>query len=70
MENLSNSKVVKKIISEYGFTFSKGLGQNFIIDGSVCPKMAEACIESDGVLEIGPGIGTLTQQLAKNFKKS
>lgn len=69
MEDLSNAKVVKKIISENGFKFSKSLGQNFIIDPFVCPQMAESCAESDGIIEVGPGIGTLTAELAKRFKK-
>lgn len=69
MEELSNAKVVKKIISENGFKFSKSLGQNFIIDPFVCPQMAEACSGSDGIIEVGPGIGTLTAELAKRFKK-
>ena len=69
MEDLSNAKVVKKIISENDFKFSKSLGQNFIIDSFVCPQMAESCGESDGIIEVGPGIGTLTAELAKRFKK-
>lgn len=69
MENLSNVNLVKKIISENDFKFSKSLGQNFIIDATVCPKMASFCNDCDGVIEVGPGIGTLTEILAKNFKK-
>lgn len=69
MNNLSNSKEVKRIVNENGFTFSKSLGQNFIIDSSVCPRMAMACSDSEGIIEIGPGIGTLTYELAKKFKR-
>ena len=46
------------------------LGQNFIIDKTVCPKMAEAAADSEtGVLEIGPGIGVLTSALCERAKK-
>ena len=71
MQNLSDISVIKKILSEHGFTFSKSLGQNFLINPTVCPRMAEACgADSDtGVLEIGAGIGVLTAELAKRAKK-
>ncbi|MBQ2671856.1 MAG: 16S rRNA (adenine(1518)-N(6)/adenine(1519)-N(6))-dimethyltransferase RsmA [Clostridia bacterium] len=71
MENLSDIKVIKKTLSSFGFKFSKSLGQNFIVDSSVCPKMAENSTENknSGVIEIGPGIGVLTIELAKRFKK-
>lgn len=71
MQNLSDISVIKKILSEHGFTFSKSLGQNFLINPTVCPRMAEVCgAGSDtGVLEIGAGIGVLTAELAKRAKK-
>ena len=71
MENLSDIKVIKRILNSFGFKFSKSLGQNFIVDGFVCPKMAESLSENEnsGVVEIGPGIGVLTAELAKRFKK-
>ena len=71
MQNLSDISVIKKILSEHGFIFSKSLGQNFLINPTVCPRMAEACgADSDtGVLEIGAGIGVLTAELAKRAKK-
>ena len=71
MQNLSDISVIKKILSEHGFTFSKSLGQNFLINPTVCPRMADACgADSDtGVLEIGAGIGVLTAELAKRAKK-
>ena len=71
MQKLSDISVIKKILSEHGFTFSKSLGQNFLINPTVCPRMAEACgADSDtGVLEIGAGIGVLTAELAKRAKK-
>lgn len=68
--NLSDINVLKSLLSKYGFSFKKSLGQNFLIDGTVCPAMAEAaCDKSTGVLEIGPGIGVLTAELSKTAKK-
>ena len=71
MERLTDISTVKDILSRHGFTFSKALGQNFLINPSVCPRMAEAAVQGDrvGVLEIGPGIGVLTVELAKRAKK-
>ena len=71
LENLSNIGTIKNIIRKYGFQFSKSLGQNFIINKSICPRMAKECVLSSdvGVIEIGPGIGTLTLELAKLAKK-
>lgn len=68
---LSKVSDIKKILKKFGFSFSKGLGQNFLIDPDVCPSMAEECIPSDeyGVLEIGPGIGVLTVELAQRARK-
>lgn len=66
MRNLSDIQEVKRILSRHGFHFSKSLGQNFLIDPEVCPRMAEESgITKDmGVIEVGPGFGVLTQQLA------
>lgn len=71
MENLSNIGTIKEILSNHGFTFSKSLGQNFLVNPSVCPRMAEMCgaDKETGVIEIGPGIGVLTNELAKTAKK-
>ena len=69
--NLYDINTIKKILSKYGFTFSKALGQNFLIDPNVCPQMAQS-LNADsktGVLEIGPGIGVLTKELCKVAKK-
>ena len=65
MRNLSNIGTIKDILSRHGFSFSKKLGQNFLVNPSVCPRMAElsGAGEGVGVLEIGPGIGVLTQEL-------
>lgn len=71
MECLSDIKNIRNILSSHGFKFSKSLGQNFIINPDICPAMAEACSEysDSGIIEIGPGIGVLTVELAKKFKK-
>lgn len=71
MYNLSRVSDIKKILKKFGFSFSKGLGQNFLIDPDVCPRMADECIPSEeyGVLEIGPGIGVLTVELARRAQK-
>ena len=63
---------IKSLLSQHGFNFSKALGQNFLINPDVCPKMAEMCFEGNddfGVIEIGPGIGVLTKELCKKAKK-
>ena len=68
--NLSDANTIKSLLNKYGFSFKKSLGQNFLIDSTVCPAMAEAsCDENTGVLEIGPGIGVLTAALSNAAKK-
>lgn len=69
--NLSDPATVRSVLSRHGFSFSKALGQNFLIDPDVCPAMADAAVRSpeDGVLEIGPGIGVLTAELCARAKK-
>lgn len=64
---LSNIGTIKDILGRHGFTFSKSLGQNFLINPSVCPRMAEqsGAKKGVGVIEVGPGIGVLTCQLAE-----
>ena len=71
MLNLTNPATVKALLQQHGFTFSKALGQNFLINPSVCPRMAElgGAKAGYGVLEIGPGIGVLTQELAQRADK-
>ena len=67
MEKLSNPKVTIEIIQKYNFAFQKRFGQNFLIDGHVIEKIIRAAeiTQDDVVLEIGPGIGTMTQYLAE-----
>lgn len=64
---LTNLADIKKLLLKNGIVLTKARGQNFIINPSVCPRMAEECGagKDDGVLEIGPGIGVLTAELAK-----
>lgn len=71
MAALSDIGTIKDIMQRHGFVFSKGLGQNFLINPSVCPRMAEmgGAQYEWGVLEIGPGIGVLTAELAKRAKR-
>lgn len=71
MYNLTDIAVIKKIMAKNGFSFSKALGQNFIVDAGVCPEIVRrsGIDEESGVLEIGPGVGVLTQELAKKAKK-
>jgi len=68
---LYSPRVMIDILDRYGFKFNKRLGQNFIIDGNIIKKIADVAglDESTGVLEIGPGFGTLTQVLSKKAKK-
>ncbi|MGN1201750.1 MAG: ribosomal RNA small subunit methyltransferase A, partial [Eubacterium sp.] len=65
--NLYDYNTVKRILAKHGFTFSKALGQNFLINPDVCPQMAASlCADKNtGVLEVGPGIGVLTKELCK-----
>lgn len=67
MNRLSDIGTIKEILGRHGFTFSKSLGQNFLINPSVCPRMAELSGAKNGVgvVEIGPGIGVLTNELCK-----
>lgn len=68
MEKLSNPQVTIEMIKKYNFAFQKKFGQNFLIDSHVIQKIINAAkiTKEDVVLEIGPGIGTMTQYLAEN----
>ena len=66
MIDVCNIQIMKPLLAEHGFHFSKAKGQNFLVAGWVPERIAEdaGVDETAGVLEIGPGIGPLTQQLA------
>lgn len=72
MENrLYQSSYLAEILKKFNFSFSKSLGQNFLIDGNIIKNIVEksGITDEDIVLEIGPGFGTLTEELALNAKK-
>lgn len=71
MAKLGNAKATAEVINKYGFTFQKRFGQNFLIDEHVLNKIIDAALieENDGVIEIGPGIGTMTERLCEKAKK-
>ncbi|MRN57208.1 16S rRNA (adenine(1518)-N(6)/adenine(1519)-N(6))-dimethyltransferase RsmA [Paenibacillus monticola] len=66
-EDISSPRRTKEIIQRYKFSFKKSLGQNFLIDQNVLDQIVDAAElnEGTGVLEIGPGIGSLTERLAR-----
>ena len=69
--DLSDFNTVRTVLARNGFHFSRSLGQNFIVDPDICPKMADLCgvSENSGALEIGPGFGVLTRELSARAKK-
>lgn len=69
--DLSDIATVRSVLRRHGFHFSRSLGQNFLINPEVCPRMAEECGAGPGVgvLEIGPGVGVLTTALAACAEK-
>lgn len=71
MEKLSNPKKTIEIIQKYEFAFQKRFGQNFLIDDHVLTKIMDGANvgKDDFILEIGPGIGTMTQYLAERARK-
>lgn len=70
MATLGNTKNTIEVLQKYNFNFQKKFGQNFLIDGNILDKIVDAAeiTEEDCVLEIGPGIGTMTQYLAERAK--
>ena len=71
MQRLSDISTIRAVMEKNGFSFSKALGQNFLINPSVCPRMAEMSGAADcaGAIEVGPGIGVLTYELSQVSKK-
>ncbi len=71
MNELTDIGYVRELLERHGFSFSKALGQNFLVNPTVCPRIAEMgnAAPGWGVLEIGTGVGTLTKELAKRADK-
>lgn len=71
LKDIATPKRTKEILDKYGFTFKKSLGQNFLIDTNILHRIVDYAevTEQTGAIEIGPGIGALTEQLAKRAKK-
>ena len=71
MGDLWRPATIKEVLGRHGFRFSKALGQNFLIDPRVCPRMAaeSGAAECAGAIEVGPGLGVLTYELAQVAKK-
>lgn len=67
MPTLTDLSTIRDLCARYDFALSKGFGQNFIINPGICPRIAEAAGIGPGwgALEVGPGIGVLTEQLCK-----
>lgn len=65
--NLYDFQTIKSVLGRHGFSFSKALGQNFLIDPDVCPEMVRmsGCGKDTLAVEIGPGIGVLTKELCR-----
>lgn len=70
-KDISTPNRTKEILQKYGFTFKKSFGQNFLIDQNILRNIVGHAMitEESGVIEIGPGIGSLTEQIAKQAKK-
>lgn len=68
---LTNIGTIKELFAKHGFSFTKSLGQNFLINPSVCPKIAEmgGCKRGAAAIEIGTGVGVLTKELALRCDK-
>lgn len=67
--DLTSPKEIRSVQSKFGFTFKKGLGQNFLTSRETLDEIVRAAGQSGGILEIGPGFGTLTQSLAESAEK-
>ena len=71
MEKLSNPKETIQVLQKHEFQFKKKFGQNFLIDSNILESIVSATdiTKDDFVLEIGPGIGTMTQYLCENARE-
>ncbi|SDI11726.1 dimethyladenosine transferase [Alteribacillus persepolensis] len=70
-KEIATPSKTREILDKYGFSFKKSLGQNFLIDVNILNRIVDAAGmgEADGMMEIGPGIGALTEQCAKRVKQ-
>ena len=71
MDRLSSHKATKEVVQKHNFKFSKSLGQNFLIDTNVIDRILDGAgvKEGDYVIEVGPGIGTLTKEMGRTAEK-
>lgn len=71
MDRLSSHRATKNVVEKHGFKFSKSLGQNFLIDDNVIDKILDGArlSQGDNIIEVGPGIGTLTREMGKVAQK-
>lgn len=71
MDRLSSHSATKEVVQKYNFKFSKSLGQNFLIDSNIIDKILVGARikEGDNIIEVGPGIGTLTREMGKVAEK-
>ena len=71
MDRLSSHQATKEVVQKHNFKFSKSLGQNFLIDTNVIDRILEGARvkEGDYVIEVGPGIGTLTKEMGRSAEK-
>ena len=67
--DLTSPRTIRSIQEKFGFTFKKGLGQNFLTSQNVLEEIVYAAEIDSGVIEVGPGFGVLTSELAKNSDK-
>ena len=69
--NLTSPNEIKKLMESHGLRFQKAFGQNFLISAAIVSQIAEQCgaMPEDGILEIGPGIGSLTVELCQRYAK-
>ncbi|WP_154873006.1 16S rRNA (adenine(1518)-N(6)/adenine(1519)-N(6))-dimethyltransferase RsmA [Staphylococcus pasteuri] len=70
-KDIATPSRTRALLNQYGFDFKKSLGQNFLIDVNIINKIIDASNidKSTGIIEVGPGMGSLTEQLAKHTKK-
>lgn len=71
MDRLSSHNATKEVVQKYNFKFSKSLGQNFLIDSNIIDKILSGAriTRGDNIIEVGPGIGTLTREMGKIAEK-